>query len=117
MLAEGKSRREIFEHIENVYQCKNSLITYWYNKAVEGLHNADERFAEKIRAVQRERLEKILYGAIEKKDYGSACKIIETMNKMFGLYETKQSIKIEDSTIRFNFENDVNNEDNENVDE
>jgi chorismate synthase len=82
------------------------------------MKEVDERYAERLRVAQRERLETIIAGAIAKKDYMSATKAIEAMNKMFGINEAeKKEVTIKESVIKFNFANDINNDDNENVSE
>lgn len=92
---------------------------YVYNRAIKDLKEVDERYCERLRVAQRERIETVIAGAISKKDYMSATKAIEVMNKMFGLNEPdKKEVQFKDSTIRFNFENDINNDDdNETVNE
>lgn len=73
------------------------------------MQSSIEKKLDYVLAVQRERLEYILNGAIEKKDFLSAQKIIDTMNKLYGLYEEKKNIKIDAPTIKFEFGN-INNE-------
>lgn len=75
-----------------------------------------EKKLDYVLAVQRERLEFILNGAIEKRDFLAAQKIIDTMNKMYGLYEEKKNIKIDAPTIKFDFGN-INNDDKDDVSE
>lgn len=101
------------------YDLERQKANYYYKRAIQDLEEVDARFAERLRGTQRERLETIISGAIAKKDYMSATKAIETMNKMLGINEPdKKEIKFEDTTIRFNFENDINNDDdNETVNE
>lgn len=118
LIANGNSRRVVLQELMNKYDIQRQKANFYYSKAVQDLEEIDARFAERLRGAQRERLETVISGAIAKKDYMSATKAIETMNKMFGLNEPeKKEVKFEDTTIRFNFENDINNEDNENVDE
>jgi chorismate synthase len=91
---------------------------YVYVRALQDMKEVDERYAERLRVAQRERLETIIAGAIAKKDYMSATKAIEAMNKMFGINEAeKKEVTIKESVIKFNFANDINNDDNENVSE
>jgi hypothetical protein len=101
------------------YKIERQKANYYYSKAMQDLREIDERFAERLRGAQRERLETIISGAIAKKDFLSATKAIETMNKMFGLNEPdKKEVQFKDTTIKFNFENDINNDDdNETVNE
>lgn len=91
---------------------------YVYVRALQDMKEVDERYAERLRVAQRERLETIIAGAIAKKDYMSATKAIEAMNKMFGINEAeKKEITVKESVIKFNFANDINNDDNGNVSE
>lgn len=91
---------------------------YVYTRALQDMKEVDERYAERLRVAQRERLETIIAGAIAKKDYMSATKAIEAMNKMFGINEAeKKEITVKESVIKFNFANDINNDDNGNVSE
>lgn len=79
------------------------------------MQSSIEKRLDYVLAVQRERLEYILAGAIEKKDYQSAQKIIDTMNKLYGLYEEKKTVKLDAPTIKFEFGN-INNVDENDVD-
>lgn len=100
------------------YDIERQKANYYYVKAIQDLKESDERFMDRLRAAQRERLETVITGAIAKRDYIGAVKAIEAMNKMLGINEPdKKEVKFEDTTIRFNFENDINNDDNETVNE
>ena len=73
-------------------------------------HSIDKRM-DYILSLQRERLELCLNGAIEKKDFATAQKVIDTMNKLYGLYEDKKKVSIDTGTIKFDFGNiKTNNE-------
>lgn len=80
-----------------------------YYLAIDGLKVMDEKYLGNVREIQRERLETIMAGAINKKDYLSAVKAVETLNKMLGIQEQKQVVEIKDHTIKFEFGN-VNND-------
>lgn len=100
------------------YDLERQKANYYYKRAIQDLEEVDARFAERLRGTQRERLETIISGAIQRKDFAAATKAIEVMNRMLGINEPdKREVKFEDTTIRFNFENDINNDDNETVDE
>ena len=120
LIAEGNSRRVVIEEVIKKFKMEEEpqKAAYVYNRAIKDLKEVDERYCERLRVAQRERIETVIAGAISKKDYMSATKAIEVMNKMFGLNEPdKKEVKFEDTTIRFNFANDINNDDNETVNE
>lgn len=97
---------------------ESQKAAYVYVRAIQDMKEVDARYAERLRVAQRERLETIIAGAIAKKDFLSATKAIEAMNKMFGLNEPdKKEVKFQDTTIKFNFENDINKGENETIDE
>ena len=108
VIADGGNTRTIFKKLREKYGEKTRThYQYIYQRALKELEEIDLMYAEKTRRVQRERLENILRLAIEKKDYATSVKVIEVMNKMFGIYETKQTIKLEDATIKFDFDNKI----------
>ena len=75
------------------------------------MHSSIEKKMEYVLGLQRERLEMVLNGAIEKKDFATAQKVIDTMNKLYGLYEDKKKVSIDTGTIKFDFGNiKTNNE-------
>jgi hypothetical protein len=79
---------------------------------MKAMQSSIEKKLDYVVALQRERLEFILNGAIEKRDYMSAQKIIDTMNKLYGLYEEKKTVKLDAPTIKFDFGNINNDVDN-----
>lgn len=118
LIAEGGNTRTIFKKLREKFgeHQTRSHYQFIFQRALKELEEIDLMYAEKTRRIQRERLEQILRLALEKKDYSTAVKTIEVMNKMFGIYETKQTIKLEDSTIKFEFDNKMD-EYNETVNE
>lgn len=97
------------------YDIERQKANYYYVKAVQDLEETDARYYDRLRSAQRERLETIITGAIAKRDYIGAVKAIAEMNKMLGINEPdKKEIEFKDTTIRFNFENDINNDDDDN---
>lgn len=109
-IANGASKRRVKELLCDRFDITPVKAEHWYKMGVKSLEECDSKHYANLRTKQRERLETILEGAMAKKDYISATKAIETMNKMFGIYETKQVVEM-DTTIRFDFANDINNED------
>lgn len=110
LLAKGVSQKQIRVQKSEEWQCTEQNVHYFIKKAMQAMQSSIEKKLDYVLAVQRERLEYILNGAIEKKDYQSAQKIIDTMNKLYGLYEEKKNIKIDAPTIKFEFGN-INNDD------
>lgn len=116
LLAKGVSQKQIRVQKSEEWQCTEQNVHYYIKKAIKAMQCSIEKKLDYVLAVQRERLEYILNGAIEKRDFLAAQKIIDTMNKMYGLYEEKKNIKIDAPTIKFEFGN-INNEDKEDVSE
>lgn len=112
LLAKGVSQKQIRVQKSEEWQCTEQNVHYYIKKAMKAMQSSIEKKLDYVLALQRERLEYILNGAIEKRDYQSAQKIIDTMNKLYGLYEEKKSIKLDAPTIKFEFGN-INNEDKE----
>lgn len=109
LLAKGVSQKQIRIQKSEEWGCTEQNVHYFIKKAMQAMQSSIEKKLDYVLAVQRERLEYILNGAIEKKDFLSAQKIIDTMNKLYGLYEEKKNIKIDAPTIKFEFGN-INNE-------
>lgn len=110
LLAKGVSQKQIRIQKSEEWQCTEQNVHYYIKKAMQAMQSSIEKKMDYVLAVQRERLEYILNGAIEKKDFLSAQKIIDTMNKLYGLYEEKKNIKIDAPTIKFDFGNINNSE-------
>lgn len=110
LLAKGVSQKQIRVQKSEEWQCTEQNVHYFIKKAMQAMQSSIEKKLDYVLAVQRERLEYILNGAVEKKDYQSAQKIIDTMNKLYGLYEEKKNIKIDAPTIKFDFGNINNSE-------
>lgn len=117
LLAKGVSQKQIRVQKSEEWQCTEQNVHYYVKKAMQAMQSSIEKKMDYVLAVQRERLEYILNGAIEKKDYQSAQKIIDTMNKLYGLYEEKKNIKIDAPTIKFDFGNINNSEKDDEVSE
>ena len=117
-IANGNSKRIVVEKLVDKFDTTSQKANYYYNRALQDLKEVDERHSERCRAAQRERLETIISGAIERRHYAAATKAIEVMNRMLGINEPdKKEVAIKDSVIKFNFENDINKDDNETIEE
>ena len=117
LLAKGISQKQIRVQKSEEWGCTEQNVHYFIKKAFKAMQTSIEKRLDYVVALQRERLELILNGAIEKKDFASAQKIIDTMNKLYGLYEEKKNIKIDAPTIKFEFGNINNEEKDEDVSE
>lgn len=109
-LAKGESQRTLKKELSEEWKCTEQAIGYLIRKALKSIQNQIDKRMDIIFALQRERMEFLLKGAIEKKDYLSAQKIMDSMNKMYGLYTEKKEVKLDSNTISFNFGNMNNND-------
>lgn len=109
-LAKGESQRTLKKELSEEWKCTEQNINYLIRKALKSIQCSIDKKMDVIFALQRERMEFLLKGAIEKKDYLSAQKIMDSMNKMYGLYTEKKEVKLDSNTISFNFGNMNNDE-------
>lgn len=105
LLAMGKSQKQIRVELSEKYNCTEQVIHIQIKQAIKAMQSSIEKRLDYVIALQRERLENILYGAVEKKDFATAQKIIDTMNRLYGLYTDKKEIKIKENVIKFDFGN------------
>ena len=118
LLAKGVSQKQIRVQKSEEWGCTEQNVHYFIKKAMKAMQSSIEKRLDYVLAVQRERLEYILAGAIEKKDYQSAQKIIDTMNKLYGLYTEKKQVQLDVPTIQFKFgETITNNSEDEETNE
>ena len=109
-MAKGESQRTLKKELSEEWKCTEQNINYLIRKALKSIQCSIDKKMDVIFALQRERMEFLLNGAIEKKDYLSAQKIMDSMNKMYGLYTEKKEVKLDSNTISFNFGNMNNDE-------
>lgn len=114
LLAKGVSKRDILQSKAEEWECTEQNVNYFINKAYKSMAHSIDKRIERVLGLQRERLELILNGAIEKRDFATAQKIIDTMNKLYGLYEEKKKVSIDAGTIKFDFGNITSNEEDVN---
>lgn len=118
LLAKGVSQKQIRIQKSEEWQCTEQNVHYYIKKAMQAMQSSIEKKMDYVLAVQRERLEYILNGAIEKKDYASAQKIIDCMNRLYGLYTEKKQVQLDVPTIQFKFgETITNNSEDEETNE
>ena len=111
LLSKGVNRQLIKRQKAEEWDCTEQNIQYYIRKAYKSMQHSIDKRMDYILSLQRERLELCLNGAIEKKDFATAQKVIDTMNKLYGLYEDKKKVSIDTGTIKFDFGNiKTNNE-------
>lgn len=103
-LAKGVSQKTIRYDYSRKWKCTEQNVQYYIRKAIKAMHNSIEKRAEHIIALQRERFEYILAQCVEKKDFATAHKVIDSMNRLYGLYTEKKNISMDSApTIKFDF--------------
>lgn len=100
----GVNTTALIEQFMDKYGTDRSCALKWRNKALEALSQYAVKDAEKIRGVQMERLEYIYNLAVENHQLKTAQSILDTMNKLMGLY--KDSTVIVQPVTQFNFGDD-----------
>ena len=118
LLRKGWSNRTIVVHLCEKYGINEDTANLHIKQAIEWLATYnDGEWIKDIRSKQMERLEAILEEAVANHNIATANKILDTINKLYGLYETKQKVEITSNEIQFKFGGVDNNEENEDVSE
>ena len=118
LLRKGWSNRTIVVHLTEKYGINEDTANLHIKQAIEWLATYnDGEWVKDIRSKQAERLEAILEEAISNHNIATANKILDTINKLYGLYETKQKVEITSNEIQFKFGGVENNEENTDVSE
>lgn len=104
MLNTGKSYIECKrEMMERWNICKASADNY-LKDALDAVSEVNDKYRDKWRDVQLERLQKIIDDALAHGDRKSALAANEQINKITGQYVTKVEADVkEDTTVRFDF--------------
>ena len=118
LLRKGWSNRTIVLHLVEKYGIAEDTANLRIKQAIEWLATYnDGEWMKDIRSVQMERLEGLLEEAIDNHSLHTANKILDTINKLYGLYEVKQKVEISSNEIQFKFGGAENNEENMDVGE
>lgn len=118
LLRKGWSNRTIVVHLVEKFGINEDTANLHIKQAIEWLATYnDGEWIKDIRSKQMERLEAILEEAVANHNIATANKILDTINKLYGLYETKQKVEITSNEIQFKFGGVDNNEENEDVSE
>lgn len=118
LLRKGWSNRTIVVHLVEKFGYNEDTANLHIKQAIEWLATYnDGEWVKDIRSKQMERLEGILEEAIANHNLPTANKILDTINKLYGLYEVKQKVEITSNEIQFKFGGVENNEENTDVSE
>lgn len=100
----GMANTAILQHLKEHYGIGESTARTAMKDAIEWLCNYDDcEFIKEVRAKQIARSELLLENAIAERQWKTANNIIDTLNKLLGLYEQKQKIEITSNEIQFKF--------------
>lgn len=104
LMRKGWSHTEIIAHCKQKFDVSGVTAGKYIKKATQILMSDDSsKYMEKVVKKQEERTEFILRKAIEEGRWDVANKILDTYNKLMGLYENKQKVEISTSEIQFKF--------------
>lgn len=113
----GWSDKMTIEWAMDEFGVKEVTAKNYLKKAYAYLGNCNSEFKAFIQDKQSERFEYILRQAIEAGKWDVANRILDNMNKMYGLYQTGTNIEITSDTIQFKFgSDDTSSEDNNIID-
>lgn len=94
----------IVQHLKEHYDVSETTARNYIKGALEWLASYDDcDFIKEVRAKQVARAELLLENAIAEERWDTANRIIDTLNKTLGLYETKQKVEITSNEIQFKF--------------
>ena len=113
----GWSRAKLLEWSKRQWDLADCTASLYLKDAYEILaENADE-VIEKSRAIQIERLEDLLVDALKDKDRNNSLKAMDMLNKIYSLYVEKKEVKLDNSSLKFSFGDDVESEETDNGEE
>lgn len=111
MFVKGHSKKECIRFARDewgyTYNCARNLMYEVIQDIVTD--NDDHTDKQKMKEISMRRLEKILAMAVEGNKIKEAAKIIDSMNKLQGLYEDNTISLRTDNPIRFLFDNNLDN--------
>lgn len=94
-IAQGKSRYEILELLQNQYQCSYEYAKELYKKAVDWLTPAEEsEFGQEIRTKSITALETIIEDTMAQKQYKQAISAIELLGKIAGITNPNNKLEV-----------------------
>lgn len=104
LMRKGWSNSQIVNHLKEKDGICETSARKAIKKAYDWLRdNEASGYVESVRRKQVERTEYILQQAIEARNWQAANNILDNLNKILGLYETKQKVEIVGDEIKFRF--------------
>ena len=100
----GTPTSQLVTDFTEKFGASRDVAQVWRNKALEALSHYAVKDAEQVRAVQMERLEHIYSMAVEARQLKTAQSILDTINKLMGLY--KDTTMIIQPVTEFKFGDD-----------
>lgn len=111
MFVKGHSKKECIRFAKDEWGYKDGSARNLMNEVIQDIvtDNDDHTDKQKMKEISMRRLEKILAMAVESNKIKEAVKIIDSMNKLQGLYEDSSINVHTDTPIRFLFDNNLDN--------
>lgn len=104
LMRKGWSHTEIVRHCREKYGVSAQAAGKYVKKARQILMSDESsKYKEEVIKKQEERTEYLLRKAIEANDWATANKILDTYNKLMGLYENRQKVELTTNEIQFKF--------------
>ena len=114
LIVKGWSQKKIRDHLFEKYNISRPNGGNYIRKALGALDVVLYEKEDKLFAIQVNRMEGLLETAMSNNDVANAIKVINEMNKVYGLHKEKKDINLKaEETIKFEF----GNMDNSNTDE
>lgn len=88
----GVNTTKLISEFAEKYGVEKSTALLWRNKSLEAMSFYAVKDADQIRTIQMERLEHIYNMAVEARQLKTAQSILDTMNKLAGLYKENNII-------------------------
>lgn len=104
LIKKGWSQTQLIPYLCEKYKINERNAKDQINRTIEWICLYDQSdFIKEVRATQVARSEYILEKAIEDRDYATANKIIDTINKTYKLYDNVQRVEFSNNTVQFKF--------------
>lgn len=100
---QGCSRRQVALLISDRWKVNVTTAYDYIKDAFKALERKYDENTEEIRKTQLERLESMLQGCLENEQTEAALKVMEQMNKIYGLYCEKKEVEVKNDKIEFKF--------------
>lgn len=111
MFIKGVSKKDCIRYAKNEWDYKYESARKLMGEVIQDIvtDNDDHTDKQKMKEISMRRLETILVLAIENNKIREANQIIDSMNKLQGLYEDNSINLHTDAPIKFLFDNNLDN--------